>query len=237
MSILPVYTAIVFGLCLSLITRAARSEAITRSEAHASYALFVGFALWVGIVTVLGLRGLHVRWMQDIPLLWQALVPMVIWQTAFLIWPRLQQGILKSGAATPAWMLTLIQSLRIGALGGIAKGLSGDIQSSYVFWIGIPDFLFGLSTPFMAWLLWRGQVSAWVLILWNLIGFGLIVLPTFAVMLYWMREPGFAFIFEFPMVLAPSIVVSLFVSLNLLQAWLAFQSLPKGGRADPVTEK
>jgi hypothetical protein len=34
-----------------------------------------------------------------------------------------------------------------------------------------------------------------------------------------MNEPGFEFIFEFPMVLAPSIVVSLLISLNLFQAW------------------
>ncbi len=35
---------------------------------------------------------------------------------------------------------------------------------------------------------------------------------------YWMNEPGFTFIFEFPMILAPSIVIPTFISLNLLHA-------------------
>ena len=37
-----------------------------------------------------------------------------------------------------------------------------------------------------------------------------------------MNEPGFVFIFEFPMILAPSIVLPVFISLNLLHAWGIF---------------
>ena len=55
-------------------------------------------------------------------------------------------------------------------------------------------------------------------------GFGLIILPTFLPMSYWMNEPGFRFIFEFPMILAPSIVIPIFISLNLLHAWGVFVS-------------
>ena len=60
------------------------------------------------------------------------------------------------------------------------------------------------------------------LITWNLVGFALILLPTFVPMNYWMNEPGFRFIFEFPMVLAPSIVIPTLISLNLLHAWGSF---------------
>jgi len=41
---------------------------------------------------------------------------------------------------------------------------------------------------------------------------------------YWMNEPGFVFIFEFPMVMAPGIVVPMLIFFNLLLAWGAFQS-------------
>ncbi|MES9865833.1 MAG: hypothetical protein ABW157_10875 [Candidatus Thiodiazotropha sp. LLP2] len=34
-----------------------------------------------------------------------------------------------------------------------------------------------------------------------------------------MSEPGFIFIFEYPMILAPSILVPMLISINLLHAW------------------
>ncbi len=115
--------------------------------------------------------------------------------------------------------MVLIQALRIGALGGIVKGIRGEVTSDFVFWIGIPDFLFGLSALVVGWLLLRKAVGPRVLIAWNLVGFALIFLPTFIPTSHWMNEPGFSFIFEYPMVLAPSIVVPTFISLNLLHAW------------------
>jgi hypothetical protein len=57
------------------------------------------------------------------------------------------------------------------------------------------------------------------LMIWNLIGPAIILLPIFLFMNYWMNEPGFTFIFEFPMVLAPSIVLPIFLFLNFLLAW------------------
>jgi len=125
--------------------------------------------------------------------------------------------------------LVFIQALRVGALGGIMKGVQGEITSGYVFWIGIPDFLFGVSALVVGWRLLRKAVDARFLIGWNLVGFALIILPTFVPMNYWMNEPGFTFIFEFPMILAPSIVIPTFISLNLLHAWGIFLA-EKGSR-------
>ncbi len=49
---------------------------------------------------------------------------------------------------------------------------------------------------------------------------------------YWMHEPGFAFIFVFPMVLALGIAVPVRVLLNLLLEWRSFvagrRGLPAG---------
>jgi hypothetical protein len=73
----------------------------------------------------------------------------------------------------------------------------------------------------------RKSVSPRFLIAWNLVGFALIFLPTYVPMNYWMDEPGFTFIFEFPMVLAPSIVIPIFISLNLLHAWEIFVTQKK----------
>ena len=160
--------------------------------------------------------------MPYIPLLWQAFVPFVLWNIAFTFSGTLRNGLRGIATSTPGHWLVFIQALRIGALGGIMKGVRGEVTSEFVFWIGIPDFLFGLSALVVGWLLLRKAVGPRFLIAWNLVGFALIFLPTFVPMNYWMNEPGFSFIFEFPMILAPSIVVSTLISLNLLHAWGVF---------------
>lgn len=223
MSILPVYTALVLAICFSLVYRAQSLAAIQAREVRAVYGLLAAFVIWAGIAAILGFRGIHLSLMQEVPLLWQAFVPMVIWMTAFAMSSSLRSALWKIAETTPAHWLVLVQALRIGAIGGIMKGVRGEIASDYVFWIGIPDFLFGLSALVVAFLVQQQTIGSRTLLVWNLVGFILIVFPTFLPMKYWMSEPGFEFIFEFPMILAPSIVVSLLISLNLLQAWAAWR--------------
>jgi hypothetical protein len=103
------------------------------------------------------------------------------------------------------------------------KGLRGEVTSGFVLWVGIPDFFFGVSALIVGWRLMRKVVGNSFLVIWNLIGAAIILLPTFLFMNYWMNEPGFTFIFEFPMVLAPSILVPTFVLLNFLLAWGTFK--------------
>jgi hypothetical protein len=132
---------------------------------------------------------------------------------------NLRSGLLGIASGTPWHWLVFFQALRIGALGGIMKGIKGEITSGFVFWIGGPDFLYGTSALIVGWLLLRKAISNRALMIWNLIGPAIILLPTFLFMNYWMNEPGFTFIFEFPMVLAPSIVIPIFLFLNFLLAW------------------
>ena len=200
---------------------------LSYTEAFAIFAALLALAVWSAVLTLLGLRDTHIQLMQTIPLLWQAFVPMIIWMVPFALLPTFRRALWQIADTTPAHWLVAIQTLRIGALGGIVKGLQGEIRSDYVFWIGIPDFLFGLSALVVAGLVWRRQIKPGLLISWNLVGFALIVLPTFIPMTYWMTEPGFEFIFEFPMILAPGLVVSLLISLNLLQAWVTFKQKSK----------
>jgi hypothetical protein len=160
--------------------------------------------------------------MTTIPLLWQALVPVAIWFTALLLSPSIRRGLHGIALSTPSHWLAWVQALRVGAIGGVMKGISGEIDSGYVLWIGIPDMLFGISALLIGWLLLRGNLDQRMLMFWNLLGFGLIFFPTFLIMPYWMSEPGFNFIFEYPMILAPGMVVATLLSLNLMQAWAAW---------------
>ena len=109
--------------------------------------------------------------------------------------------------------------------------MQGQITSSFVLWVGIPDFLFGVSAILVGWLLLREAVSKSFLVVWGLIGASLILLPTFPLMNYWMNEPGFVFIFEFPMVMAPGIVVPMLIFFNLL---LALGSFSIQGRSSTI---
>ena len=216
------FVAFVFIFCIAITHRSRSNQSIKAAEARSVYALLLAFFAWTLIVVVLGVRGTHVELMPHVPLLWQALVPIVLWSTAFTFSSSLRGGLRGIATSTPGHWLVFIQALRIGALGGIMKGIRGEVTSRFVFWIGIPDFLFGVSALVVGWLLLRKAVGPRFLIAWNLVGFALIFLPTFVPMNYWMNEPGFTFIFEFPMVLAPSIVVPTFISLNLLHAWGIF---------------
>ena len=221
-SILPIYIVVVFIFCIAIIRRASSNKSINVVEARSVYALLLAFFVWTLIAIVLGVRGTHVELMAHVPLLWQAFVPVIIWSTAFIFSSTLRNGLRGIATSTPEYWFVFIQAFRIGALGGIMKGFQGEVTSTYVFWIGIPDFVFGVSALVVGWLLLRKAAGPRFLIGWNLVGFALIILPTFVPMNYWMNEQGFVFIFEFPMVLAPSIVVSTLVSLNLLHAWGIF---------------
>jgi len=161
--------------------------------------------------------------MQQVPLLWQALVATVIAGIFFLVSRTFRSALRGIASATPWHWFVFFQGLRIGALGGVIKGFRGEITSSFVFLVGIPDFLFGASAILVGWLLLKNAVNQRFLMIWNLIGAAIILLPTGAFMNYFMNEPGFVFIFQFPMVLAPSIVVPMFTLLNLLLAWSIWQ--------------
>ncbi len=233
-SITPIFVAVVFIFCVAVTRRARSTDSINGAQARSVYVLLLTFFVWTLIAVVMGIRGTHVELMSRVPLLWQACVVMVLWSTAMIFSGTLRSGLRGIATSTPGHLLVFVQALRIGALGGIVKGIQGEVTSKFVFWIGIPDFLFGVSALVIGWLLLRKAVGPRFLIAWNLVGFSLIVLPTFGLMNYWMNEPGYSFIFEFPMVLAPSIIVSTFVSLNLLHAWGIFvtekRAIPEGNR-------
>ncbi|MCU7811352.1 MAG: hypothetical protein KZQ77_08955 [Candidatus Thiodiazotropha sp. (ex Notomyrtea botanica)] len=219
LSILPLFVMFIFLFCMVITRKARMNASISVAEERSVYILLFMFLAWTMIVIVMGLQGTHIEFMQKIPFLWQAFVPVIMWGTAFLLSSSLRNGLFGIATSTPLYWLVFFQALRLGALGGVIKGVQGEITSDYVFWIGIPDFIFGLSALIIGLALLRKKISFRFLIIWNILGFSLIFFPTFVVMNYWMNEPGFVFIFEYPMVLAPSVVVPMFISINLLHAW------------------
>ena len=223
-SAVPILVIIVFIFCIWINRRAKLNQSISVAEARSVYALLLAFFAWTVIAVVMGLKGIHLSLMDQIPLLWQANVAIVILVTGVIISRTLRSGLRGIAANTPWHWLVFIHAMRIGAIGAVIKRFRGEVTSDFVLWVGIPDFLFGLSSLVVGWMLLRNAVSNSFLAIWNLVGALLILLPTFIPMIYWMNEPGFVFIFEFPMVLAPSIIVPILILLNFLMAWRIFET-------------
>jgi hypothetical protein len=128
--------------------------------------------------------------------------------------------------ATPLHWLVAFQGLRILAIGGIVKAANGEFSAYYATYIAVPDMLFGTSAFVVAWLVASERLRPPGVAIWNLVG-AMIIVP-FGMVLLQMGLPGpwqvfkaaptIATIFEFPMALAPSVVVPIFVMANLLVA-------------------
>jgi hypothetical protein len=232
-SILYVSVAGVLAFCVFITLKARNNRSITPAEAGSVHLLLLVLFIWTLVSTVLGIRGLHASpaLMERVPLLWQACVPVAVVGVGLLLSRNFRSALSGIASGTPWHWVVLLQALRIGALGGVVKGIRGEVTSNFVFWVGVPDFLYGVSALVMGRLVLKKAVGNGALMAWNLIGAAIILLPTFLFMNHWMQEPGFVFIFEFPMVLAPSIVVPMLVLFNLLLAWRAFELRRRGTSA------
>ena len=157
---------------------------------------------------------------------WLPLVPVVLIVTAIALFPRARQAVSRLIDGTPMHALIAIHGLRILAIGGIIKGWNGEFSAPMAGFIGVPDFLFGISALIMAWLALKQRVGTWAVVAWNAIGVTIIV-PNVCIVIWlslpgtWQifsAEPTIMTFFAFPMVLAPALVVPVFVMMNMFVA-------------------
>jgi hypothetical protein len=140
-SILYISVIIVFVFCIFITHRAKRHQSINAAEVRSVYLLLLAFFVWTLISIALGIIGIHKSQslLERVPLLWQACTPIVILVIALLLSRTLRSALRGIAESTPWPWLVFLQALRIGALGGVIKGIKGEVTSSYVFWVGIPD--------------------------------------------------------------------------------------------------
>ncbi len=191
------------------------------------YALMCVLVAWGGVTTALALLGVYQTdsFLAAYPTLWLPFVP----ATLILIIPLLFTSARTAvrdliDASSWKWLIG-IHALRILAVGTLIKAWRGEFARSFAILVGIPDMLFGLSAVFMLWLAKKGRVSAVGLILWNLLGVA-VILPAPIVGQRGLpglfnaveESPGMVTLYEFPMVLAPTLVVPVFFMTNLFVA-------------------
>ena len=184
--------------------------------------------LWGGLSTYLGLRGYYQSegFLSSLPGLWITQIAILIVMIPWLASKDLRQGINRIIDQTPLYLIMGFEGLRVLALGGIIKGYRGEFSLFYAKFIGIPDFLYGVTTLIAAVLIYKGIWKEKSAIIINLIGF-IIIVPFGMILmnvglpgaLYMIEEsPSLKTIFEFPMALAPTLVVPIFVMVNLFVA-------------------
>ncbi len=207
---------------------AERCGNITAAQARAIYVWLALLTGW-GIVTAsLALRGGYssVAFYRMLPGFWVPLAPVALSIVLLLAWPAFRTALWIIAESTSPRAFLLVHCLRIAAIGGIIKASHGLLPWSFVLPVGIPDFLFGLLSLLLMLAHGKDGYSRRVLIGWNLLGIAVLAA---APVLMQMGLPGRLYVFdsqpdartlfEFPMVLAPTLVVTLLFFMN---GWHAF---------------
>jgi hypothetical protein len=241
LSSIPFLIAALLGFTGWLTLRARRLESITIGQQWAVWALLAALLAWAGLSAYLALSGTYLTsaFLQWLPGLWLPLVPFAIVGLTLAASRGLRHALIEVLDVTPPLWLVLLQALRISAAGTLIKTLQGEFPYHFELGVGIPDLLFGLSALVVALAVSRNAIGWFGLAVWNLIGFAVVSLP--ALLLAQMGLPGPMQIFHgppaseallvYPMALAPTVVVPLFLMLNLwVAAWL-FVRRPKIGFA------
>ena len=167
-----------------------------------------------------------------------ALIPFVI-TAGFLLRARARQSLMRWTVSISLQELTWIHVIRIGAMGTILKMLNGALPAHFIVPVGIPDLLFGLSVPVMAWLVFKKRVIGRTgLVVWNVVG-SVVFLPTL-ILIYlsvpspiqmFFEGPNSLEVFQFPMALVPTLVAPVFIIIHSAAVAKLFTRDPSGERA------
>lgn len=169
-----------------------------------------------------------------LPGLWVPLAPVAL-TLALLAWPRFRAALWQLSLHTPPRAFLWLHALRIAALGGIVKAAQGLLPKAFVFAIGIPDLAFGLASLALALNYRHVKPGRTGLIAWNLAGMAVLMAAPVLMQMglpgpfhIFSDPPDARALFEFPMVLAPTLVVTLMFFTNGWHAYVLWRSPAQG---------
>ena len=235
-STLPFLLATVLGFIAMITRRAVKLGYIQPQNAKNVYYLLGVLSLWTVMSSILAIEGFYAssRFWVLLPGLWFPFVPVSLCLIPFTLSSPLRNSLIKILDATPIIWLVYLQGLRIAALGTLFKTIIGQFPVHVELIIGISDLIFGCSAFYIAKKVRANAIGCRSLAIWNLIGAGIIIIP--GEIAIQMGLPGFLQIFnspptaevmfEFPLVIAPTIIVPLLVMMNGLVAWWLFKTQP-----------
>jgi hypothetical protein len=203
---------------------AQRASMLSGVQARPLYIVIVLLAVWAPVSAWLAINGFYTQppVLERLPGLWVTLVPVLIFMVPWGLSASFRDSINGVIDAVGVHRVVLFEGLRVLAIGGIIKGLKGEFSPELAFYLGIPDFVFGALSLLAGYLLYKKTLDPkWVLAL-NLYGF-LIIVPGGQVLMNlgipgpWHiihSTPDMVSMFQFPMALAPTVVVPIFIAIN-----------------------
>jgi hypothetical protein len=180
--------------------------------------------VWAPISAWLAIKGAYTQptVLERLPGLWITMAPVLILILPWILSADFRDAINRVIESVGVHNVVLFEGLRVLAIGGITKGLKGEFSPEIAFYLGIPDFVFGALSLLAGYLLYQKSLDLkWILAL-NVYGFviivpGGVVLMNLGIPGPWHivhSTPDMVSMFEYPMALAPTVVVPIFVSLN-----------------------
>ena len=224
----PLLAAVVLGFVLFITKRAERGGHIGRRQTRALQGLVAAWTLWGLASAGLALSGAYASdsFYAMLPGLWAPFVPVFIFVALSAASRSIRSGIAKVLAATPLHWLIYFHSLRLSAIGTAFETARGTFPQSFELAVGVPDLLFGLSALYVGKRASDGSISRRAVGWWSLAG-ALAIVPAAPLVAQmglpgplqvFSGEPSATALFVYPMVLAPTLIVALFVLFNLLAA-------------------
>ena len=224
----PLLAAVVLGFILFITKRAERRGHIERRQTRALQGLVAAWALWGLASAGLSLSGAYASdsFYAMLPGLWMPFVPVFIFVAFGAASRSIRDGIGKVLAATPLHWLIYFHALRLSAIGTAIETARGTFPRSFELAVGVPDLLFGLSALYVGKRASDGSISRRAVGWWSLAG-ALAIVPSAPLVAQmglpgplqvFSGEPSATALFVYPMVLAPTLIVALFVLFNLLTA-------------------
>lgn len=224
---------------------------LVRARGHMGRIELAAVALWLGSLAVLGIANARLAisgaFQQEsffalMPGFWVPMIPFAISGALLLVLPAFRRALWAIGAHFPARAFVLVHAMRVAAVGGVAKGFAGLLPASFTLPVGIPDLLFGASALLIGVFWPKGGLSRRALIVWNLIGIAVIVPAAPLSMQMGLPGPLYVFtsapdaraLFKYPLVLAPTLIVPLFIFTNAVHAAVLWIGM-RGGRSSAQT--
>ena len=201
-----------------------RAETISRDQARSLYFVMTLLVLWGPISAYLALNNVYTSSLvlEHLPGLTVTMVTVLLLMIPWGLSASFREAIDKVIDTVGLHKVVLFEGLRVLAIGGIIKAVRGELSAEFAYFIGIPDLIFGALSLLAGYLLYKKSLQLkWILFL-NVFGF--IIIVPLALVLMNMGIPGplhiihstpdMVSLYEYPMALAPTTVVPIFIVTN-----------------------
>ncbi len=185
-------------------------------------AWIVVMLVWLAFVIFAGTRGFFLKHSERLSNLVGVAAVVTFGVAMFGLIPAAREGLLSAARNTSDLQLISIHILRLLAIGTVIKFIHRELPLHFVILGSTPDFLFAVSAVVLAALGTNGPLSHSFLVAWHFIGFSLFtgagVSMFFSVpspLRIYHSKPDASIVFQFPMVLAPTFTVPLFMIAHL----------------------